>query len=71
MRRNELMVGLADALLVLSASEGSTSLKLAKFALNCGKPVLTLEHRLNTDLLLAGAVPATTETIEEALRQRL
>ena len=71
MRRNELVVELAKAILVLSAPEGSASLKLAKFALDCGKPVLTLEHRLNKDLLLAGAVPATPDTIEEALRERL
>jgi DNA processing protein len=68
MRRNELVVELAKAVLVLSAPEGSASLKLARSALGRGKPVHTLEHRLNKDLLIAGAVPATLETIEEALR---
>ena len=68
MRRNELVIELAKAILVLSAPAGSASLKLARSALARGKPVHTLEHRLNKDLLLAGAVPATPETIEEALR---
>ena len=68
MRRNELVVELAKAVLVLSAPEGSASLKLARSALARGKPVHTLEHRLNKDLLIAGAVPATLDTIKEALR---
>jgi predicted Rossmann fold nucleotide-binding protein DprA/Smf involved in DNA uptake len=68
MRRNQLVVELATALLILSAPEGSASLNLAKSALRQGKTVHTLEHRLNKDLLLAGAVPATQETIGEALR---
>lgn len=68
MRRNDLVVELAKAVLVLSAPEGSASLKLARSALARGKSVHTLEHRLNKDLLLGGAVPATPETIEEALR---
>jgi predicted Rossmann fold nucleotide-binding protein DprA/Smf involved in DNA uptake len=68
MRRNELVGELAKVILVLSAPEGSASLNLARSALARGKPVHTLEHRLNKDLLLAGAVPATPETIEEALR---
>ena len=68
MRRNELVVQLAKALLVLSAPEGSASLNLARSALRQGKSVHTLEHRLNKDLLLAGAVPATPDTIKEALR---
>src|SRR5205807_259901 len=46
-RRNELVVGLSAALLVLSAPEGSTSLKLAKSALSQGKAVLAPEHRMN------------------------
>ena len=53
MRRNDLVVELAKAVLVLSAPEGSASLKLARSALARGKPVHTLEHRLNKDLLLA------------------
>jgi predicted Rossmann fold nucleotide-binding protein DprA/Smf involved in DNA uptake len=68
MRRNQLVVELAKAVLVLSAPEGSASLKLATSALRNGKPVHTLEHRLNKDLLIAGAVPATPDTIKEALR---
>lgn len=67
-RRNELVVELAATLLVLSAPEGSASLKLARSALRQGKPVQTLEHRLNKDLLVAGAAPATLDRIEEALR---
>ena len=68
MRRNDLVVQLAKALLVLSAPEGSASLKLARSALDRGKPVHTIEHRLNEDLLRAGGVPATLDTIKEALR---
>jgi DNA processing protein len=68
MRRNQLVVELAKALLILSAPDGSASLKLAVSALRQGKTVHTLEHRLNTDLLIAGAIPATSDTIKEALR---
>lgn len=66
-RRNRLVMGLARALLILSAPEGSSSLELAKSALHHGKPVLTPEHGLNKQLLTAGAVPATLENIERAL----
>jgi predicted Rossmann fold nucleotide-binding protein DprA/Smf involved in DNA uptake len=68
MRRNQLVVELAKALLILSAPEGSASLNLARSALRQGKTVHTLEHRLNKDLLIAGAVPATLDTIKEALQ---
>ena len=68
MRRNQLVVELAKAILILSAPEGSASLNLARSALRQGKTVHTLEHRLNKDLLIAGAVPATLDTIKEALR---
>jgi predicted Rossmann fold nucleotide-binding protein DprA/Smf involved in DNA uptake len=67
-RCNQLVVELAKALLVLSAPEGSASLNLARSALRQGKTVHTLEHRLNKDLLIAGAVPATLDTIKETLR---
>lgn len=67
-RRNQLVVELAKALLILSAPEGSASLNLAKSALRQGKTVHTLEHRLNKELLTAGAVPATADTIKQALR---
>ena len=68
MRRNQLVVELAKAILILSAPEGSASLNLATSALRQGKTVHTLEHRLNQELLTAGAVPATLNTIREALR---
>lgn len=68
MRRNQLVVELAKTLLILSAPEGSASLNLARSALRQGKTVHTLEHRLNKDLLIAGAVPATLDTIKEALQ---
>ena len=67
-RRNQLVVELAKTILVLSAPEGSASLNLARSALRQGKTVHTLEHRLNKDLLIAGAIPATSDTIKEALR---
>lgn len=68
LRRNQLVVGLVAALLVLSAPEGSASLKLARSALRQGKPVHTLEHRLNQELVAFGALPATLDRIGEALR---
>ncbi len=67
LRRNQLIMALASAVLVLSAPEGSSSLELAKAALNCGKPVLTLENLTNKELLEYGAVPATLEDIHKAL----
>jgi predicted Rossmann fold nucleotide-binding protein DprA/Smf involved in DNA uptake len=66
-RRNELIVGLAKVLLVLSAPDGSASLKLANSALRRGRSVLTIEHRMNNELLAAGAVSATLENIQTAL----
>jgi predicted Rossmann fold nucleotide-binding protein DprA/Smf involved in DNA uptake len=66
-RRNELVVGLAAALLILSAAAGSASLALAKSGLRRGKPVFTPEHRMNRDLLNCGALPATFENIQAAL----
>jgi len=68
LRRTHLVVGLAATVLVLSAPEGSASLELARSALRQGKPVYTLEHRLNKQLLASGALSATLETIDESLR---
>jgi predicted Rossmann fold nucleotide-binding protein DprA/Smf involved in DNA uptake len=67
-RRNELIVGFAKVLLVLSAPEGSASLKLAESALRRGRPVLTPEHPMNKELLASGALPMTLENIRTALR---
>jgi len=67
MRRNELVVALAAALLILSAPDGTASLKLAKSALRSGRAVLTIEHRMNKELLAAGALTATFENIRTAL----
>ena len=67
LRRNQLVVGLAEALLVLSAPEGSASMKLAKSASSQGKPVLTPEHPLNMELLATGVLTATLENIQRAL----
>jgi predicted Rossmann fold nucleotide-binding protein DprA/Smf involved in DNA uptake len=66
-RRNQLVMGLATALLVLSAPPGSASLKLAKSALRVGKPVLTPEHRMNKELLGYNALPATFDNTRTAL----
>jgi predicted Rossmann fold nucleotide-binding protein DprA/Smf involved in DNA uptake len=68
MRRNELIVELVKALLVLSAPEGSASLSLAKSALRRGKFVLTPEHPMNKELLASGALPATLDNLQTALR---
>jgi predicted Rossmann fold nucleotide-binding protein DprA/Smf involved in DNA uptake len=68
LRCNQLVMALASAVLALSAPEGSSSLELAKAALNCGKPVLTLEDGRNKELLKCGNLPATLENIEKVLR---
>jgi predicted Rossmann fold nucleotide-binding protein DprA/Smf involved in DNA uptake len=68
MRRNELIVDLAKSLLVLAAPEGSASLSLATAALRRGKLVLTPEHPMNKQLLASGALPATLDNLQTALR---
>jgi predicted Rossmann fold nucleotide-binding protein DprA/Smf involved in DNA uptake len=67
MQRNELVMGLSTALLVLSAPAGSASLRLAQRALTKGKRILTPEHWVNSGLLAAGGLPATLENIIAAL----
>jgi predicted Rossmann fold nucleotide-binding protein DprA/Smf involved in DNA uptake len=69
LRCNLVVTGLARALLILSAPEGSSSLELAKAALHYGKPVLTLQDRANKKLLECGAVPATLENIQRGLHR--
>jgi predicted Rossmann fold nucleotide-binding protein DprA/Smf involved in DNA uptake len=66
-RRNELVIGLAAALLVLSAPEGSASLNLARAALDAQKPVFTVDHPMNRKLLACGGSDATPERICAAL----
>jgi len=66
-RRNHLIIGLATALLVLSAPPGSVSLDLAKWALRSGRPVLTPEHRMNKELLECDGLPATFDNIRAML----
>ena len=66
-RRNELVIGLAAAVLILSAPEGSASLNLARAALDAGKPVFTLDHHMNRTLLARGGLSATFEKICAAL----
>ena len=68
LRRNQLVVGLSSAVLVLAAPKGSHSLDLAKSALRQGKLVLTPEHPTNKDLLASGALTATLANIQRALR---
>jgi predicted Rossmann fold nucleotide-binding protein DprA/Smf involved in DNA uptake len=68
-RRNELVIGLAAALLVLSAPEGSTSLNLARAALDGQKPVFTFEHHINRTLLDCGAAVATFNAICTAVHE--
>lgn len=68
LRRNELIVELTKALLVVSAPEGSATLSLAKSALRHRKVVITPEHPMNKELLASGALPATLENLQTALR---
>jgi len=67
-RRNQVVVELAAALLVLSAPVGSASLNLAKAALEARKPVFTLEHHMNRKLLDSSVSVATLDRICAALR---
>ena len=66
-RRNELLIELAAALLVLSAPEGSASFNLAIAAL-VDKPVFTLDHHINKKLLDCSASVASFDSISTALR---
>jgi len=68
LRRNELIVELTKALLVVSAPEGSASWSLARSALRRRKPVLTLEHPNNKELLADGALRATLDNFQTTLR---
>jgi predicted Rossmann fold nucleotide-binding protein DprA/Smf involved in DNA uptake len=68
LRRNQVVMGLASALLILSAPDGSSSLELAKAALHYGKTVLAPEHRLNEKLLESGALPAGLKNTQRALQ---
>jgi predicted Rossmann fold nucleotide-binding protein DprA/Smf involved in DNA uptake len=68
LRCNQLVMGLARALIILSAPDGSSSLELAKAALHYGKLVLALEHCLNEKLLESGALPTNLENIQKGLR---
>lgn len=44
--RNEVVVALGDALVVMEADEGSGSMRSVEFALEMGKPIYVLPHRL-------------------------
>lgn len=48
--RNRLVVGLCDALIIAEADLNSGSLRSAEFALEFGKPIYVLPHRLNESL---------------------
>lgn len=69
LRHNQLVAGLSKGLLVLSAPLGSASLKLARLAINRGRPVFTLQHRINGALISSGALPATIENIRKVFQQ--
>ena len=68
LRRNLLVAGAAKVVLSLSAPEGSASFRLARLALNLGRPVFTPMHHINESLLACGAMPATKENIERVLQ---
>ncbi|HWP60189.1 MAG TPA: DNA-processing protein DprA [Candidatus Acidoferrales bacterium] len=67
-RRNRLVAGLAQALLVLSAPEGGETFKLARLAIGLGKPVFAPGAPLNEALLACGALAANEGAIREALK---
>ncbi|MFQ5853947.1 MAG: DNA-processing protein DprA [Candidatus Binatia bacterium] len=68
LRRNLLVAGAAKVVLSLSAPEGSASYRLARLALNLGRPVFAPRHHINEGLLACGALPATMENIERVLQ---
>jgi DNA processing protein len=70
LRRNQLVIGLAKALLVLSAPDESSSLALAREAVRAGTPVFTPDHPLNRSLLELETPAATIENIRSAIDQR-
>ncbi|HWP24099.1 MAG TPA: DNA-processing protein DprA [Candidatus Binatia bacterium] len=67
LRRNQVVAGLADAVVFLSAPAESASWRLATSALRHGKPVFAPDHRINKEILSCGALPATFERIRAAL----
>ncbi len=64
LRRNHLVAGVGKGLLVLSAPAGSLSLRLAQKVIEFGRPVFTLQNRINDGLLSSGALPATVKNIQ-------
>ncbi len=64
LRRNLLVAAMSEGLLVLAAPSGSHSLKLAQKAIDVGRPVFTLQNRINDGLLSSGALPATVKNIQ-------
>jgi DNA processing protein len=70
LRRNQLVIGLAKALLVLSAPDESSSLALAREAVRAGTPVFTPEHPFNRSLLELKTSPATLENVRSAIQHR-
>jgi len=67
-KRNQLVAGLANALPVLAAPEGSGTFKLAQSVIEQNKPVFALEHPINESILACGALPASLERIQQTLR---
>jgi len=68
LRRNQVVVGLARGILVLSGPEGSASFQLAQVAIKLGRPVFTPDHPINERLLASGGLPATLENIQTAFK---
>lgn len=68
LRRNQVVAGLAGAVLFLSAPAESASLRLATSALRHGKPVFAPDHPINKELLSCGALPATAQSLRDALQ---
>jgi DNA processing protein len=66
--RNELVVALGDILIVTQADKGSGSMRSVEFALQMGKKIFVLPHRLDesrgTNSLLAGGLAKPIYDIE-------
>jgi len=57
--RNTGMVERADAVLILHATPGGETERMAKLAVNLGKPLATLDHPANQHLVDFGAYPTS------------
>jgi predicted Rossmann fold nucleotide-binding protein DprA/Smf involved in DNA uptake len=66
--RNDLVMALASAVVVIHATPGGRLARGVGEALASGKPVFCLDHPENEDLRVAGARALSAERVVDALR---